>query len=117
MCCATPTSCARPKTISAIYRKRAISRKWWTWPLQLISENTKPFKPEVFKNSYEVALLDLIKEKSKGQKIKAPEPERAEKSGGNVVDLMEALKKSVTGKKSREPAKSAAKKPRGKKAG
>ena len=85
--------------------------------VQLISENTKPFKPEIFKNSYEVALLNLIKEKSKGQKIKAAEPERAEKSAGNVVNLMEALKKSVTGKKSREPAKPGAKKPRGKKAG
>jgi DNA end-binding protein Ku len=82
--------------------------------VQLIDEHTSPFKPDVYKNSYEVALLALIKEKSKGKKIKAPEPERADKGGGNVVDLMAALRKSVKGGKSEEPA---TKKRRGKKAG
>ena len=83
--------------------------------LQLIDENTSPFKPEVYKNSYEVALLDLIKKKSKGKKIKTPEPEASRPSGRNVVDLMDALKKSVTGRsKQQEPP---AKKRRGRKAG
>jgi DNA end-binding protein Ku len=65
--------------------------------LQLVNENSSPFKPEVYKNSYEVALLALIKEKSKGKKIRAPETETSRPSGRNVVDLMEALKKSVKG--------------------
>jgi DNA end-binding protein Ku len=65
--------------------------------LQLVNENSSPFKPEVYKNSYEVALLALIKEKSKGKKIRAPELETSRPSGRNVVDLMEALKKSVKG--------------------
>jgi DNA end-binding protein Ku len=82
---------------------------------QLIDEHSSPFKPEVYKNSYEVALLDLIKEKSKGHKIKAPEAETSRPSGRNVVDLMDALKKSVTGRKSTEEPP--LKKRRGKKAG
>jgi DNA end-binding protein Ku len=83
--------------------------------MQLIDEHSSQFKPEVYKNSYQVALQELIKEKSKGKKIKAPEPERREASGGNVVDLMAALRKSVKGGKSEEAAP--AKKRRGKKAG
>jgi DNA end-binding protein Ku len=86
--------------------------------LQLIDEHTWPFKPEVYKNSHEVALLALIKEKSKGKKIKTPEPETTSRPGGrNVVDLMEALKKSVKRGpgRSEEPAP-AKKRSRGKKA-
>lgn len=83
--------------------------------IQLIDEHSSRFKAEVYKNSYEVALLALIKEKSKGKKIKATEPETTRPSGRNVVDLMDALKKSVTGRKSTEEPP--AKKRRGKKAG
>jgi DNA end-binding protein Ku len=72
--------------------------------VQLIDEHSSPFKPEVYKNSYEVALLDLIKEKSKGKKIRAAVPETSRPAGRNVVDLMDALKKSVKGPgKSEEP--------------
>ena len=83
--------------------------------VQLIEEHTSPFKPEVYHNSYEDALLALIKEKSKGKKIVARESEPDKQPGGrNVVDLMEALKKSVSGRKSEVPP---AKTSRGKKAG
>ena len=80
---------------------------------QLIDEHTSPFKPEAYENSYEVALLALIKEKSKGKKIVARESEPSKPSGRNVVDLMEALKKSVSGRK---PEASPAKRSGGKKA-
>ncbi|WP_119273103.1 Ku protein [Taklimakanibacter deserti] len=69
---------------------------------KLIEQHTSPFKGEVYKNSYEVALLALIKEKSKGKKVKAPDTEKSRPSGRNVVDLMDALKKSVKGGKSAE---------------
>ena len=68
------------------------------------------------KNSYEVAFLALIKEKSKGHKIKTPEPEHARPAGRNVVDLMDALKKSVKGGASKSAATAPAKRRRGKKA-
>jgi DNA end-binding protein Ku len=85
--------------------------------VQLIDEHTSPFKPEVYKNSYEVALLELIKEKSKGHKIKTTEPETSRPGGRNVVDLMDALKKSVKGGGAKIEEPTPAKKRRGKKAG
>jgi len=55
------------------------------------------FHPEKFEDRYEEALKDLIKRKSHGEKIERPE--KSEPS--NVVDLMEALRASVKGKKGR----------------
>jgi Ku protein len=55
------------------------------------------FHPEKFEDRYEEALKDLIKRKSHGEKIE--QPEKAEPS--NVVDLMEALRASVKGRKSK----------------
>ncbi|HEY8004160.1 MAG TPA: Ku protein, partial [Phenylobacterium sp.] len=50
-----------------------------------------PFDPSQFNDRYEDALRALIKEKEKGHTIKAPEePKEAE-----VIDLMDALKRSL----------------------
>lgn len=67
--------------------------------LDLIDEHTSAFKGEVYKDSYQVTLLELIKKKSKGKKIMAPDSEPKKKGAGNVVDLMAALRKSVKGDK------------------
>jgi len=71
---------------------------------ELIGRKAGTFAPEKYKNHYITALQDLIKLKAKGNKIVATKEDRP--SGPNVVDLMDALRKSVgTG----EPAKPAAK--------
>lgn len=65
---------------------------------ELIERKAKPFKPEVFKSSYADALMELIKEKREEGAISHDESsDGASGSGGRgkVVDLMEALKKSV----------------------
>jgi DNA end-binding protein Ku len=54
------------------------------------------FDPAKFKDEFELALRKLVKRKAAGKTIEAPE-EREEPS--NVVDLMEALRQSVIGKK------------------
>jgi DNA end-binding protein Ku len=82
--------------------------------LELINQNTSPFKADRYQNSYEVALMELVKKKSKGAKVISRDPDEARQSTGKVVDLMEALRKSVNGKK---PETASAKKSRGKKAG
>jgi len=78
----------------------AIARK-------IIEQQDGPFEPTDFKDRYEEALRDLIKRKEKGGKTKvaAALPEDT-----NVVDLMEALRKSLGGKASatKSPAKKAA---------
>jgi DNA end-binding protein Ku len=83
--------------------------------LQLIEKKSGPFNPEKFQDHYATALRDLVQEKLKGHKIVAPH-EDARPQGSNVVDLMEALKRSIgqsTPAKSHAPAKSKpAKKPK-----
>jgi DNA end-binding protein Ku len=58
---------------------------------KIIDQLEGPFDPSQFNDRYEDALRALIKEKEKGHKITAPEePKEAE-----VIDLMEALKRSL----------------------
>jgi DNA end-binding protein Ku len=61
--------------------------------VQLIGKKSAAFKPEKFEDHYQTALKALIQDKLKGRKIVAHEQDRPK--GGNIVDLMEALKKSV----------------------
>jgi DNA end-binding protein Ku len=49
------------------------------------------FKPQAFEDHYEHALKDLIEKKAKGEKIEAPKAEPT----GKVINLMDALRRSV----------------------
>ncbi|QDZ03085.1 Ku protein [Nitratireductor mangrovi] len=70
---------------------------------QLIEQRSTEFDPKDYEDRYEIALMDMIKEKLKGHKpIVAAAPER-----GNVVNLMDALKASLSQQK--PPAKSKSK--------
>ncbi|WP_293679553.1 Ku protein [uncultured Phenylobacterium sp.] len=69
--------------------------------LKIIEQRAKPFDPSQFVDRYEEALKALIEQKKKGHKpVSAEEPEDT-----NVIDLMEALRASLAGKKA-PPAKS-----------
>jgi DNA end-binding protein Ku len=58
---------------------------------RIIDQQEGPFDPSKFNDRYEDALRALIKEKEKGHKVKkVDEPKEAE-----VIDLMEALKRSL----------------------
>ncbi|GHA35486.1 non-homologous end joining protein Ku [Devosia pacifica] len=58
---------------------------------KLIEQKSTRFDPKAYEDRYEVALMEMIKEKLKGHKpIVAAAPER-----GNVVNLMDALKASL----------------------
>lgn len=74
---------------------------------RIISQQEGPFDPSRFNDRYEDALRALIKEKEKGRKIqKVEEPQEAE-----VIDLMEALKRSLgegAGERRKPAAKRAA---------
>ncbi len=67
---------------------------------KIIDQQEGPFAPDAFKDRYETALRKLIKQKERGEKIVAAEPPEE----SNVIDLMEALKRSLKGKPS-SPAK------------
>jgi hypothetical protein len=49
--------------------------------------------PENFKDEYRIRVLAMLDEKSKGKEITIPAP--APQRGGKVVDIMEALKRSM----------------------
>ena len=67
---------------------------------KLIEQKATTFDPADYEDRYEAALMSMIKEKLKGHKpIVAAAPER-----GNVVNLMDALKASLS--QSKPPAKS-----------
>lgn len=70
----------------------------------LIGELTeKKFDPLAFKDEYRQRLLDRIRAKSKGKAIEPEEKE--EEKGGEVIDIMEALRRSLS--KGRTPSKPA----------
>jgi DNA end-binding protein Ku len=84
---------------------------------QIIAQKETTFAPETFEDRYEEALMELVKSKiSGGQPIITKAPER-----GNVVNLMDALRRSIeeerrppaasVGKAAGGPAKTGAKKP------
>ncbi len=72
--------------------------------VQLITKKSSKFAPEKYEDHYQSALHELVQAKLKGRKIIAPSDESRPK-GANVVDLMEALKKSVgqSGKPAAKP--------------
>jgi DNA end-binding protein Ku len=72
----------------------------------IVNQKSATFDPEKFEDHYEAALAELINQKRSGKTIAAkPRPR-----GENVVDLMDALKRSIGQAQAAAPAKS--KKPR-----
>ena len=81
----------------------------------LIEKKSGPFDPKQFHDHYVEALHRLIdrKRKAKGQKVIEDEDDAPAKSGGNVADLMAALKQSMeTGETRSRSRKAPAKTPR-----
>jgi DNA end-binding protein Ku len=76
----------------------------------IVNQKTGRFEPEKFEDHYETALVDLINEKRAGKPIKAKERPKGE----NVVDLMEALRRSVGGRSAATEARSSGEEPAGK---
>jgi DNA end-binding protein Ku len=61
---------------------------------KIIEQQEGAFEPEKFEDRYENALRDLIRRKEKGENLVTAEPVEED----NVIDLMEALKKSLKSK-------------------
>ena len=75
----------------------------------IVEQKSGSFEPEKFDDRYELALVDLINHKRNGM----PMAKAAPKSSGNVINLMDALKRSLASEKqAAPPAKAKGKKPR-----
>src|ERR1700743_1264078 len=69
--------------------------------MHIVEQKSGRFEPDKFEDQYETALVDLINQKRAGKPITPKERPR----GDNVVDLMEALKRSVSGATVEKPPK------------
>ncbi|QHO73623.1 Ku protein [Bradyrhizobium sp. CCBAU 051011] len=74
----------------------------------IVNQKSGRFDPDKFEDQYETALIDLINQKRAGKPITPKERPRGE----NVVDLMEALRRSVGGAAETKGSKKPVKKPR-----
>src|SRR3982074_2341265 len=75
----------------------------------IVEQKSGSFEPEEFEDRYEQALIDLINQKRNGIPTTA---KTAPKSSGNVINLMDALKRSLASEKqAAPPAKAKGKKP------
>ena len=72
----------------------------------IVEKKSGAFEPELFEDHYETALIDLINKKRSGTPIAA---KVTPKTGGNVINLMDALKKSIANEKDAAPAAKVAK--------
>jgi DNA end-binding protein Ku len=66
----------------------------------IVEQKSGSFVPDQFEDRYEQALIDLINQKRNGLGTTA---KAAPKSGGNVINLMDALKRSLAGEKQASP--------------
>jgi DNA end-binding protein Ku len=62
--------------------------------IELIQRRTKPFEPGVFHDAYALALEQLVERKRKGHAVVTTRTEERRPSG-KVINLIDALKKSL----------------------
>jgi len=74
--------------------------KLMTLVRSLIKERTKPWNPDMVQDPVQDRLLKIIAAKKKGRKRPAP-AKTPEPASGNVISILDALKKSIASEKSR----------------
>jgi DNA end-binding protein Ku len=85
-----------PKQYFAGVEEVSPDKKLVTLIHQLIDKKSAKWDPKMVDDPVQDRLLDLIAQKKKGKRYKAPPKEGIETSGGsNVVNIMDALKSSI----------------------
>jgi len=72
----------------------------------IVEKKSASFEPEKFEDHYEQALIDLINRKRSGIRLPA---KAAPKTSGNVINLMDALKRSLANEPDAQPSSKAKK--------
>jgi DNA end-binding protein Ku len=84
-----------PKAYFRGIRKTRMPKDMVSLASHILDSKAGRFDPSKFKDQYESALKKLIRRKAKGKPI---EPPKEKEEPDNVVDLMEALRRSIKGR-------------------
>jgi DNA end-binding protein Ku len=102
-----------PKSILSEVKEVPVDADELSLAKQLINGRTTKLDLSEYKNDYEAAVKKLVDAKRKGKPLSEPEPEPAKTK---VVNIMEALRGSLTKEKKPKTIAGAKKKTRGKNA-
>jgi Ku protein len=83
-------------------RKKRMSKDMVSLASHILDTKAGHFDPSKFKDHYETGLKALVRRKAKGKPI---EPPKEKEEPSNVINLMEALRQSVQGRKARGGSK------------
>ncbi|MBX3597580.1 MAG: Ku protein [Rhizobiaceae bacterium] len=97
----------RPDTVFDEIRKVKIDKEMLELAEHIIEKKKGKFDPTQFEDTYENALLEVIKAKKAGKKVAAP---KKSAKPSNVVNLFDALKKSLAEEEEGAPTKRKSKK-------
>ena len=89
------------KLVPKGYAKPDVSDAELNMAKTLITSMDQPFEPAMYKDEYQERLKQMIAQKISGREVVAPPRE----AGNNVIDLMDALKKSVEQSKAAKTSK------------
>lgn len=96
-----PDEVREVEKVPGVPEKQVVDKKELDMAIQLIDNLTAEFKPEKYKDNYREALREFINKKIAGEETEiAPDAPRT-----NVIDLMEALQKSVKETGAKTPTK------------
>jgi len=105
-----PDEVRTPKIVGDLPRKTQVNPRELSMAEKLIDSLTSKWDPEQYQDTHTKKVMALVRKKDQGKEIVVPEA--AESEGGEVVDLMEALKATL-GQKGNGHTKSVARaKPR-----
>jgi DNA end-binding protein Ku len=98
----------RPKEIADVPPRASFAQRELSMARQLIDSLTAPWEPARFKDTFTTRVMDLARQKGKGEEIVVSE---APEEGGRVVDLMAALKATLAQRQPRARARATARRP------
>jgi DNA end-binding protein Ku len=94
------------KDLPKSYKKHSVDEAELNMAKTLITSMDTPFDPSMYHDEYQSRLKELISQKISGKEVVSP----ASEPKGNVIDLMEALQKSIEQNKPPQPKKPASRK-------